>query len=199
MGSMDKQEGVDDWFVREVLPLEPMVMRFLRRNWRDGNEIDDLRQEAYVRIYDAAGHTRPDSAKSFLFQILRNLLIDRRQKNKVIPIGSLTDLDELAFASDEASPERSVAARQEVVRLQEALDELSDRCRAVVVLRKVHCMSQREVARHMGICENTVEQHLAKGMRILAQCVDDRRGKLVSQARRYLKRKSAQSPGSAVQ
>ena len=80
---MDKQESVDGWFVREVLPLEPMVMRFLRRNWRDGNEIDDLRQEAYVRIYDAAVHTRPDSAKSFLFQILRNLLIDRRQKNKV--------------------------------------------------------------------------------------------------------------------
>ena len=48
------RESPDEWFVREVLPLEPMIVRFLRRNWRNEAEIDDLRQEAYVRIYESA-------------------------------------------------------------------------------------------------------------------------------------------------
>ena len=180
-------ESADEWFVREVLPLEPIIVRFLRRNWRNEAEIDDLRQEAYVRIYESAVRERPASAKPFMFQIVRNMLVDRHRKDKVIPIGSLTDLDDLDLTSEEASPERTVAARQEILRLQEALDTLSERCREVVILRKVYGMAQRDVARHMGICENTVEQHLAKGVRILAQSVSDRRGTLISQAKRYLK------------
>jgi RNA polymerase sigma-70 factor (ECF subfamily) len=184
---MMSDESTDEWFVREVLPLEPMIVRFLRRNWRDEAEIDDLRQEAYVRIFESAVRERPVSTKPFMFQIIRNLLIDRNRQDKVTPIGSMTDLEDLALTSEEISPERTVAARQEIDRLQEALDSLSDRCREVVILRKVHGMAQRDVARHMGICENTVEQHLAKGVRILAQSVNDRRGTLISQAKRYLK------------
>ena len=41
------------WFFREVLPLEPALMRFLRRNWRNSAELVDLRQDIYARIYDA--------------------------------------------------------------------------------------------------------------------------------------------------
>ena len=46
-------ERLDAWFVGEVLPLEPDLMRFLRRNWRNESDVADLRQELYVRLYDA--------------------------------------------------------------------------------------------------------------------------------------------------
>lgn len=35
------------------------------------------------------------------------------------------------------------------------------------MLRKVHGLSQREVAQHMGISESTVEKHIGKGLRLL--------------------------------
>lgn len=184
----DVNESLDAWFVREILPLEPTLTRFLRRNWTDEAEVADLRQEAYVKVYEAAAqHGKPGAPKAFLFKVVKNILVDRQHKDKVIPIGSLSDLEEFASVSDEASPEQYAAARQEITRLQQALDTLSDRVREVVILRKVYGMSQRDVARNLGIRENTVEQHVAKGVRVLAQHVEDKRGKVVSQSKRYVR------------
>ena len=49
-----------------------------------------------------------------------------------------------------------------------AFDRLPDRCREVVWLRRVEDLSQKEVAVRLGISEKTVEKHIAKGMRLLA-------------------------------
>jgi RNA polymerase sigma-70 factor (ECF subfamily) len=49
--------------------------------------------------------------------------------------------------------------------LADVLAELPDRCREVVVLRKLRCLSQREVAMQLGLSERTVENQLARGMK----------------------------------
>ena len=38
------------WFVREVLPLEPILTQYLQRNWHNPSDIVDLRQEIYARV-----------------------------------------------------------------------------------------------------------------------------------------------------
>ena len=53
-GAAMTASDVKAWFVREVLPLEAALMQFLRHNWRNNSDIDDLRQEVYVRVYEAA-------------------------------------------------------------------------------------------------------------------------------------------------
>lgn len=45
---------VNGWFVREVLPLEAALMQFLRRSWPNKSDLDDLAQEVYARVYEAA-------------------------------------------------------------------------------------------------------------------------------------------------
>ena len=182
---MDKTD-VDLWFVNEILPLEPMLLRFLRRNWRDESEIADLRQEAYVRIFEAAGHERPQQAKAFLFQVVRNLIIDRVRHKNVVPIEVLADFEWLNVSSKEPTPEHHVVARQQLRSLQAALDDLPPRCREVIVLRKIEGLSQREVARRMGISEETVEHHVVKGIRILAKSVYGSRRALIATAKRYI-------------
>jgi RNA polymerase sigma-70 factor (ECF subfamily) len=69
---------------------------------------------------------------------------------------------------DEVSPERWAGARQALKRLAEALDSLPDRCREAVWLRRVEELPQKDVAQRMGISGKTVEKHLAKGMRLIA-------------------------------
>ncbi len=51
------------WFVREVLPLEANLMQFLRHNWRDHSDIEDILHDVYVRVYEAARRQIPDHAK----------------------------------------------------------------------------------------------------------------------------------------
>jgi RNA polymerase sigma factor (sigma-70 family) len=176
---------IDDWFMREVLPLEPMLTRFLQRNWRNDAEISDLRQEAYARVYEAAQRERPQLVKPFLFQITRNLMIDRLRRQSVVNLESVADFDWLNVSDDKPSSEAYVAARQELRLLQAALDKLPPRCRQVVLMRKVDGLSQKEVAKHMGITIETVENQVAKGMRVLAQALGSRRSAVTTEARRY--------------
>jgi len=176
---------IDDWFVREVLPLEAVLTRFLQRNWRNEAEINDLRQETYARVYEAAQRERPVLVKPFLFQVARNLIIDRLRKQSVVSLESVADFDWLNVSDDRPSSEAHVAARQELRLLQSALDELPPRCRQVVVLRKVEGLSQKEVAARMGVTIETVENQVAKGMRLLTQALGGRRGVVTSQSRRF--------------
>jgi len=156
------------WFVREVLPLEAMLLRYLRHNWRDKSDIEDLLQDIYVRVYEAAKKEIPAAAKPFVFVTARNLLINRVKREHVIPIEAVADLDALDIAIDAPGPERSAAARDDLRRLQTALDRLPPRCREVVVKRRIEGLSRREIALAMGITEDTVSAHLTDGMCALA-------------------------------
>jgi RNA polymerase sigma-70 factor (ECF subfamily) len=40
-------------------------------------------------------------------------------------------------------------------------------------LKKVYGLGQREIAAYMGISESTVEKHVAKGLMLCAQFMDD--------------------------
>lgn len=177
--------SIDEWFTHEVLPLGPMLMRFLQRNKCNAAEIADLSQEAYARVYEAAQRERPLQVKPFLFQVARNLMIDRLRKQSVVSLETMADFDLLNVSDDKPSSEAYVAARQELRLLQTALDDLPPRCREVVLMRKVEGLSQREVAKRMGITIETVENQVAKGVRLLAQALGGRRGAVTTEARRY--------------
>jgi RNA polymerase sigma factor (sigma-70 family) len=156
------------WFIREVLPLEAMLTQFLHHNWRNKSEIPDLRQDVYIRVYEAACKQIPDQAKPFLFTTTRNLLITRIRDKSVVPIEAVADLDALGIATDIPGPDRAVAGRDSLRRLQHAIDRLPPRCREVVVLRKIEGLSVREIAARMGVAEKTVKAHITDGMRTLA-------------------------------
>ncbi|MEZ5543646.1 MAG: sigma-70 family RNA polymerase sigma factor [Lysobacteraceae bacterium] len=159
---------LDAWFAREILIHEEALMHFLRRAWSQPSELADLRQETYVRVYEAAAQALPTSPKSFLFSIARNLMTDRLRRGRVVSIEAVGDIDALNVLVDELSPERWLGTRQMFRRLADAFDLLPDRCREVVWLRRVEELPQREVAARLGISEKTVEKHLAKGMCLLA-------------------------------
>ena len=156
------------WFIREILPLEAALTQFLHHNWRNKAEIPDLRQDIYVRVYEAARKQPPDRPKAFLFATARNHLINRIRDESVIPIEAVADLDVLGIAVDAPGPDRSAMARDALRRLQLALDRLPPRCRETVVLRKIDGLSISEIAIRMNIAEKTVKCHLTDGMRALA-------------------------------
>ena len=163
------EDGINGWFVREVLPLEAALMQFLRRSWPNKSDIDDLAQEVYARVYEAAREKIPQPVKPFVFTIARNLLIDRVRHEQVVPIEAVADLETLGVAVDAPGPDRNVMAQDELRRLQAALEKLPPRCREVVVLRRIEGLSRPEIALRMGISTDTVSEHLAHGMFVLAE------------------------------
>lgn len=160
---------VEAWFVREVLPLETILMQYLRHNWRDGGGVEDLRQEIYMRVCEAASRQRPERTKAFVFTTARNLLITRGRRAEVVPIDAVADLDILGVASDEPGADRKLIARDELRRVRSAVEQLPTRYREVVLLRRIEGLPRREIAQRLGLAEATVAEYLAKAMTALAK------------------------------
>jgi RNA polymerase sigma factor (sigma-70 family) len=165
-------DSLDAWFKREILVHEAALVRFLSRAWPNRHEIHDLRQDVYIRVYEAAARARPvTSPKAFLFQTARHLLIDRVRRSRIVSIEGVADLDVLNVLVDDVPPEQRVHARQELNLLARAFARLSPKCREVIWMRRVDQLSQKEVASRLGITESSVEKHVIKGTRLLADAV----------------------------
>ena len=70
-------DDLDAWFKREVVVHEEALTRYLRRCWPNPNDIHDLRQETYIRVYESARKHIPDTVRTFIFAVARNLMADR--------------------------------------------------------------------------------------------------------------------------
>jgi len=159
------------WFLQEVLPLETILMRYLRHNWRDQSDIEDLLQDVYVRVFEAARREIPEKTKAFVFTTARNLLVDRVRERRVVPMDAVSDLDALGVAIDTTSPDQNLIARDELRLLREAIEMLPPRYRDVIVMRKIEDLPRSAIASRLGVAEATVSIYLAEGISALSDIV----------------------------
>lgn len=168
-GGAERALEVEAWFVREVLPLEAVLIQFLSRSGRSKADVEDLRQDVYMRVCAAATKEIPNPARPLVFTIARNLLIDRLRHEQVVPIDVVENLDVLNVAIDERTPDRAVIAREELRKFQAALEKLPERERTIISMQKIEGLSTREIAERTGIPERTVRWSLNEGFRALTE------------------------------
>lgn len=165
---MIARADIDAWFVREVLPLEAALAQYFRHNWRDAAGVADFLQDVYLRAYEAAAKGIPGSTRSFVFTIAHNLLVDRVRRAKVIPLEAVENLESLSVPADAPGPEAHAVARDELRRLEAALQQLPPRARQAFALHHIEGLTVREIAQRMSIGERGVTWHLNEGLRALA-------------------------------
>jgi RNA polymerase sigma factor (sigma-70 family) len=162
-----------EWFEQEVQPIEQPLRDYLRRSLPSQADVDDVVQESYIRLLKAKEKRLIRSTKAFLFTIARNVVRDflhRRARTASIPI---TETGALPVLEGDESLVEGICRRQELAVLREAIDSLPDRCREVILLRKIKGLSQKEIAELLGIAEHTVEALAVKGVRRCAQYLLD--------------------------
>lgn len=157
------------WFADEILPHERPLRSYLRQSLPTLADVDDLVQDCFARMLRARTTGTVRSPKPLLFAIARNAVRDfihRKGRAELIPI---TETAALPVLVDDGDVVESVCRRQELALLSEAIHALPERCREVLLLRKIKGMSQREIAELLGIAEHTVEALAAKGTRRCAE------------------------------
>lgn len=169
-------EILEDWFASEVLPLEASLTRMLRRHWRRPDDIADLRQEIYIRVYESAARDGlPEFTPAWVFRCARNHLINKARRAQVVSIDLVAELDDLADAPvEQRTPERMAAVHADLELVEAAIEALPPRCREVMVLRTVEGLTQKEIATRLGIVEGTVEKQVTLGIRALAETLSER-------------------------
>jgi RNA polymerase sigma-70 factor (ECF subfamily) len=160
---------MDDRYLVASLEFEGVLRACLYRYARNVADVDELLQETYEHLL-AAG-AAPDreevrSIRAFALTVARNVALSWLRHRQVVPIELVADLEALETLDDRDQVEEIVNSHQELALLTQAVARLPERCRQVFTLRKVYGLSQKEIAASLSISENTVEQHLAKGVRL---------------------------------
>ena len=169
MGLAVTGDVVSAWFVREVLPLEAILMHYLRSNWRNQSDIPDLRQEVYTRVFEAARESIPENPKRFLLTTARNHLINLVRRQHVVPMETFADLEVFAIAADAPQADRLVIEKEELSRVKAALSELPPRTREAIELAYFEGLSRTEIAKRMGTTQQVASKSIARGTLILGR------------------------------
>jgi RNA polymerase sigma-70 factor (ECF subfamily) len=135
----------------------------------DREEAEDVTQEVLMRLWRRGGEVAGDKLGSWLMRVTRNACIDaaRRRKDRGrIPIeeGSGAELFDSA-----PGPESKAHASQLGRRLLQALEELNEPGRSVVILREIQGFSYREIGEALEMPVNTVRVTLHRGRRRLRE------------------------------
>ncbi|MBM3843812.1 MAG: RNA polymerase sigma factor [Verrucomicrobia bacterium] len=156
------------WFAEEVQPHEAALRVWLTGRFAALRDVDDIVQEAYVRLLRARGSGPIACPRAFLFVTARNLALNHlRHQRHERPAGAAEGEVGEVLDGSAAIPD-AVAVAEELRVLVAAIESLPARCRQIVSLRKIYGLSQREVATRLGISEHTVESQGSIG---LQKCV----------------------------
>lgn len=153
------------WFMEKVQPHDGQLKAYLRSTYPSARDIDDVVQESYLRVWQRHLAAPIASAKNFLFSVARHLIIDRLRHEQASPIDAVAELKDLRIADEIASTSEGACTHEEVALLLEAIDALPSRCREILILRKLQGVSQKEIARRLGLSEQTVQVQVGRGTR----------------------------------
>lgn len=167
------------WFVREVLPLEPALTSYIRRNWRVAEDVLELRQDIYEHSLIGARKALPTNTPAYVFTVARNHLINHAKRARIVPIETVADLEPLQVEIDMFETERALSARDELRHAKEGIDKLPPKCREIVLLQKVDGMTDRQAAESLGVSVETVRRQIKLGMKALIDHMLGGSGKIV--------------------
>ena len=131
-------------------------------NW---SRAEDISQEAFLRVYKAAGKYRPDAEfTAWLYRIVVNLCID--EKRRIKRSRDIVQSYEYLHAAYKKSPNsREDKDVTEVV--HEAIRKLNRRQRMAVVLHKIEGLSHAEISNKTGWSRSSIESLLVRAYKKL--------------------------------
>lgn len=153
-----------EWFLSQIFRHGAALHRYLRRFTSGAEDVDDLVQETYVRIFALADAKSIDSPRALLFRVAHNLAVERARRRIGRATDSVADLELLGVSTMEASPDEQIDGRRRFEAFCAAVDRLPPLCRRVFVLRKVYKLSHAEIAEILNVSHSTIEKHVAKGL-----------------------------------
>jgi RNA polymerase sigma factor (sigma-70 family) len=154
-----------DWFLNQIFRHRADLQRFLQQFTSGAEDIEDLIQETYVRVYSLPDYQAVDSPKAYLFTIARNLAVERARRVTSHATDSVADVEALNVFSLESAADVQLDARRRFESFCTAVDSLPPMCRRAFVLRKVYKLSHSEIAEVLGVSPSTIEKHVVKGLR----------------------------------
>ncbi len=159
---------LDIVFLAQRQALTGSVLRLVR----DPQVATDLTQETYLRAHKAAQQQEILHIEGFLFRTARNLALDHLRRNRLRQtVGPLEREGDLVAQIPSGAPtaETVLIDRENLRQLTEALRQLPERVRTVMLLSRIEEGPNKRIVAALDVSERTVLNDLKLAM---AHCRD---------------------------
>ncbi|HZX78191.1 RNA polymerase sigma factor [Lysobacter sp.] len=146
------------------------LRRRLTRRLGSAELASDALQDTWLRLH---GKPVADAVSpgAYLFRMAFNVAIDRqRSESRRLTTAEIDDLLDVADPSPD--PADSAQTRSDLEMLVQAMEELPERRRAILLAVRVEGLTQPEVARRFGVSLRLVELELQRAQEYCASRVD---------------------------
>lgn len=137
-------------------------------------DADDVVQESYLRLLRARAAGRIASTKAYLFTIARNTALTFLHRGRIYSDTPVNELPEWRVLDGGPDAAQAFAARERLELMTEAISQLPTRCREVMSRAVLLGQANSAIAAELGLSENTVRVHLARGIRKCAEFLRER-------------------------
>lgn len=166
-------DGGMDRFPELVDRYERKLYNFGLRICGNPHDAEDLVQDTFLNVFRYLGSFRFETKfKNWLYRVAASVCMKKRRRSKYAPERELS-LEEFLPKEGEAQPERvpdwatnpaNQVLNDELARLlKDAIHELPDKYRVVVILRDLEDFSTEETAQILGISTANVKVRLHRG------------------------------------
>jgi RNA polymerase sigma factor (sigma-70 family) len=146
--------------------------RVLRSRGVSADDVDDLVQDAFVRLETYQREHEVVSEEAFLVRAAVNLSIDQVRRERRAPFDR--SQQELPPVEDDApGQEEIVSAREDLRRLQAGMMQLSPKSRRILLAQRYGGQSYAEIARREGVTHRAIEKNIARSVAFLMRWMAD--------------------------
>ena len=148
------------------------VIGTVARMLNDQHEAEDIAQQVFVRIWNAAPKWKPEAKfTTYLFTVARNLVFNesrRRSRKKEVSLDEFEELGPSSAHSDETlQPDHGMEKRELHQSIDQAIAALPEQQRLAVVLRTFEGMDYEDIARALNTSVSSVKSLLFRARGVL--------------------------------
>lgn len=135
---------------------------------KDQFEAEDAVQKVFLRLWDDRHNTSiTTSVKSYLYMAVHNICLNRVKQLKI----QQKHNQQIALEGQVEHNEvyEGIVEKELNYKIKLAITQLPPRCREVFELSRFEMMSYKEIAQQLDISPNTVENQIAKALKLLRE------------------------------
>jgi RNA polymerase sigma-70 factor (ECF subfamily) len=173
------KKGDADVYEKIIQKYQSKVFGLIYNMTKNQNEIEDLAQEVFIKIYKNLGKFKGESSLyTWIYKITVNLCLDEMKKRKnVIYLDEKIEVDDGEVNRELPSEDKSQEELYEEKELQEKLhnciNKLPEKQRVMIVLRDIKGFSYEEISKITDVKLGTVKSQINRARLKLKELLDE--------------------------
>ena len=144
------------------------LYNFLYYKFGDRLNPKDKVQEAFIKLWENCSKVKPEKAKSYLFTVANNLMLNEAAHQKVV----LNYQQQKPKEHSHETPQFLMEENEYMQKLQNAIASLTEAERTAFLLNRIEGKKHREIAELLDISTKAVEKRIYGALNKLRKKID---------------------------